>query len=57
MMGKDRFSFNLLATSTDYTIPQIQSYVHAVNQTTSGSLDLAGLRFSDKAGYAACHVR
>jgi hypothetical protein len=57
MLGKDRFSFNLLASTTDYEIPEIQAYVQAANRTTSGILDVAGVRFSDKSGYATCHLR
>ena len=59
IMGKQKFSFNVLARSTKgYDEMRIRSMIQAVNHSVSSrgvQMDFSGLRIDDDKSFEACY--
>ena len=54
VVGTPLFSFNILSRSPRWNLTDIQGLVAGANATTSGRLDMDGMRFNDAAAYHKC---
>ena len=54
VVGKPKFSFNILHRSNRLTVTQIDALVVHANATTAGLLDLTGIRYNDVGVYRKC---
>ena len=54
LVGKELFSFNILARSNRATRSQIEALAARANATTGGVLEMGGLRVNDVDAYHAC---
>ena len=56
VVGKELFSFNLLSRSNWYADEKLKALVAEANASSSGHLDLEGLRFNNMTTYRDCHM-
>lgn len=54
IVGKQFFSFNVLARSSAWALADIQALVARASAATAGRLDVRGMRFNDEAAYRSC---
>ena len=55
ILGKEKFSFNLLSRTHDLDQQHIEELVDvATSKVKMGAMDLSGMRYNDAAAYTKC---
>jgi hypothetical protein len=56
IIGQEKFSFNILSRSNNYTDKDLAQLVSQANATSSGLLDLQDIRYNNASTYALCNM-